>query len=159
MDKHTVVELKAMAKTRGLKGYSKLTKPNLLKLLFSKPKLQFPNNFDFIPFIKPSGWKFSGETQAYLNTIFNRLSTHLLNDVNFLEKLGYLGEEAADRARRSEHTKYVLIPELSLEQNNIILYIALELFDLAQYAPQPLTPSKIRNIIENDYELSAAFKN
>ena len=72
MNNHTVVHLKAIAKERGVRGYYKLRKAELIHALESARLVEQTNNIfdesiqnDVTPVLQPTPWRPSNVTTKY----------------------------------------------------------------------------------------------
>jgi hypothetical protein len=154
---HTMIELRNIAKKRGLTGYSKLRKAELIVKL----KLKLRMKTDFMPilerFLRPN-IRFDESASSYLNSIFNKLVSRIGN-IDFVESLGYLGEAAL------EAPKFTNTPIEGVKNvctSNMIIYIASELVDLLNYSAidkkrDRILVSDIERVIKNDHDLDIAF--
>jgi hypothetical protein len=164
MDRYTVIQLREIAKQRGLSGYSKLRKAELIAKLNQKTNLKLRMNTDFIPyferFLRP-GIKFDAHAESHINTLFNKLAVRMQN-TDFVESLRYLGEAALEAAQEQRFTNSRIEGVKSLDISNMILYIASELIDLSNYAAidkkrDRILLSDIERVIKNDEDLDIAF--
>lgn len=164
MERYTVIELRKIAKQRGLSGYSKLRKADLIIILKSKTKLKLRMKTDFIPyferFLRP-GIRFDDDTRSHINILFNKLTVRMQN-IEFVESLRYLGEAALEAAQEQRFTDKSIEGVNTVCLSNMILYIASELIDLSNYAAidkkrDRILVSDIDRVIKNDEDLNIAF--
>lgn len=164
MEKLTVVELRKEAKARGLRGYSKLLKKDLLALLgkrSSPPKrspkrrvrrTRTPARRTRTPARRTRtptrrGVSYDHVIEMFLNTkfhlnspakeYFNKLFYQLasdLKDEKFVSKIGYLGEAALEKAEEEAFTSKKIKGASTVKISNMLLYIANELIGLLQHA-------------------------
>ena len=103
MENHTVVQLKAIAKERGIRGYYKLRKAELIDTCFEATKLveQTSNIFDEpipndpTPVIQPTPWRPSNIALKNNQNIKNFAGKNMQKTKNFtmgMEKMKDFGE-------------------------------------------------------------------
>ena len=155
-----MIELRKIAKQRGLTGYSKLRKAELV----AKLKLKLRMKTDFMPilemFLRP-GIRFDDQAKPYLNRIFETLASRIGN-MDFVESLGYLGEAALEVAEKSKFTTTPIDGVKNVCTSNMIIYIASELVDLLNYTAidkkrDRILLSDVERVIKNDHDLDIAF--
>ena len=155
---HSVIELRKMAKQRGLTGYSSLRKLELIS------KLKFRMKTDFISilerFLRPNV-VFDEGAKPYLNSLISTLASRIKN-VEFVESLGYLGEAALEAAEKHKFTDVTVEGFKNTCISNIIIYIISELVDLLNYATidkkrDRILLSDVERVIKNDHDLNIAF--
>jgi hypothetical protein len=174
-------DLKKIARELGIGGFSTMRKQELIDTLISykivssraspspkraspkraSPKMASPEFVDSIKvFLKP-GFRFDEESKHYINELFRRLAYNIDNE-DFTESIGYMGQEAEQRAVGRQYTNIIIPGTSDLFASNFLMYIANELIDLVNYAlidskKTVVTVPILRKVIENDYELSAAL--
>lgn len=160
MERYTVIELRQLAKSRGMKGYSKLRKNELIESL--KIKLSMKSDFISVlePFLKP-GIKFDESANAYLNKLMRKLVSRI-ERIEFVESLGYLGEEALDVAEKEKFVQKPIQGVKNVCTSNMVIYIGSELVDLLNYAAiehksHLILVSDVERVVRNDHDLNIAF--
>ncbi len=104
----------------------------------------------------------SPDGAVYFNNVFALLAYRLKDYDDFTKEIGYLGEEAEERALRQQYTSTIISGASSVFSSNVLMYIAEELMSLVNNALRDrrkteVTSAILNNVIKGDYDLSAAL--
>lgn len=106
-------------------------------------------------------YDFDPQAKARFKQLVLELVERMQNK-DFLNSIGFLGEAANELARKKEFINRKLLGLSDVYESNVVLYLVKELLELVSNAVRDsrenvITVRTLNKIIEDDYELSAAF--